>query len=342
MRCFVAAVLSVVAVTGASAQTTSALPSPAQRCLTRGELLLGSPTYPQEALDAKASGRVKVELSFAAPDTEPQLLRLDVDRVDRRVHAELFERSVRDFVKAYRVPCLKPGETNQLAQEFVFVPHDRRGVTMMASSDPVRKRRQQMSACLTHREPKAQPEYPMSDLRAERQGTVVAQLEFVSPDSAPTVTVLDQGDGRFFAEVVSEYAQGYRMPCHDNAGPVRLLQLHQFRIEDSRRVTLKDVQLQTLVAAFRGIRSANVYFDFNTMGCPFNVVFRPMQPHAPNEVGVVGSINEERRFFLDWLSRQQLNLPPREANALIGQEANVAVPCAVLNLSTTAGGGAGQ
>lgn len=342
MRRVLAAVLLVVTVSGVSAQTTSVLPSAAQRCLTRGELLLGTPAYPQAALEAKASGRVRLELEFTASDAAPDLLRLEVDRVDRREHADEFERSVREFVKAYRVPCLNAGEKSKLTQEFVFLPHDRRGVTMMASSDQSLGRGERLRGCLTHQDPKAKPSYPAADLRAERQGTAVVRLEFAGADTPPIVTVLDDGSGRRFAEVSREHALGYRMPCHDGAGPAGLLRLYQFTMEGGSRVTLKDVLFPTLVAAFRGIRSANVYFDFNTMGCPFEVVFRPMQPHAPNDVGVVGAVNDERRFFLDWMSRQQFNLPPREANALIGQEARVSVPCMVLNLGATSGGGASQ
>ncbi len=342
MRHVVAVVLSVVAVGGVSAQTTSVLPSAAQRCLTRGELLLGTPAYPQEALEAKASGRVSVELEFAASDAAPELLRLDVDRVDQRAHAYQFERSVRDFIKAYRVPCLNAGEKSKVTQEFVFLPHDRRGVTMMASSDQSQVRGQRLRACLMHQDPKAQPSYPSSDLAAGRQGTTVVQLEFTAAGAPPSITILDDGDGAWFGDVSRKHALGYRVPCHDGAGPASLIQLYEFKIEGGSRVTLRDVSFPTLVAAFRGIRSASVYFDFNTMGCPFEVLFRPMQPHAPNDVGVVGPVNEERRFFLDWLSRQQLNLPPSQANALIGQEARVSVPCTILNLGPTSGGGASQ
>jgi hypothetical protein len=342
MRHVLAAFLCAIAVSGAWAQTTSVLPSAAQRCLTRGELLLGTPAYPQAALEAKASGRVRLELEFTASDAAPELLRLDVDRFDRREHADQFERSVREFVKAYRVPCLSDGEKSKLTQEFVFVPHDRRGVTMMASSDQSLGRGEKLRGCLRHQDPKAQPAYPAADLRFERQGTAIVRLEFAAADTPPIVTVLDDGSGTQFAEVSREHALGYRMPCHDGAGPAGLLQLYRFKIEGGRRVTLKDVSFPSLVAAFRGIRTANVYFDFNTMGCPFEVLFRPMQPHAPNDVGVVGAVNEERRFFLDWISRQQLDLPAKQVNALIGQEARVSVPCMVLNLGATSGGGASQ
>jgi hypothetical protein len=89
----------------------------------------------------------------------------------------------------------------------------------------------------------------------------------------------------------------------------------------------------------KGIREANVYFDFNTMGCPFDVRFDPQQPVLPNGVGEVGSSNPERRFFLDWLTRQQLDLPKQQLNALLGQQAVVTVPCTVINLGARQGGG---
>lgn len=342
MRCVVVGLLLAMGLSAASAQTTAVLPTPAQRCLTRGEPLLGTPVYPPEVLRAKASGRVSIELEFLAPDAEPTLQSLKVDRVDQRAHESLLEQSVRDFIKAYRVPCLPAGEKSTLAQEFVFVPQDRRGVTMMASSDPSRARGNRLGACLVHRDPRAQPRYPSADLRAERQGTAVVQLEFNDATAPPKVSVLDEGGSSSFAEASREHALGYRMPCHDGQGAAGLLQLYLFKVEGGSRVILKDVSFPTLAGLFRGIRSTNVYFDFNAMGCPFEVLFRPLQPHAPNDVGVVGDVNPERRFFLDWLSRQQLDLPARQLNALFGQEARVSVPCIVLNLGTTSGGGASQ
>lgn len=338
----VAAALLAVLCTAANAQTTVVTPSPAQRCLTRGELLLGTPIYPQKSYEEKASGRVTVELEFRAADAAPRVLEIEAKTSDGSVHADRFERAVRDFIGAYRVPCLALNETARLKQEFVFVPHDGRGVTLMASSDEATRRAGQLLRCLRHQEPKKFPEYPISDLRAERQGTVVVRLEFLDADGPARIKVLDDGGGTRFDAVVSAYAAGYRLPCHDLAGPVDMMMLYVFKLEGAQRVILKDVPLLTLVRAFKGIRSANVFFDLNTMSCPFDLRFTPMQPHAPNTIGEIGDTNPERRFFLDWLSRQQLDLPKREVNALLGQHAVVSVPCTVINLGQRTGGGASQ
>ena len=150
----VAAALLAVLCTAANAQTTVVTPSPAQRCLTRGELLLGTPIYPQKSYEEKASGRVTVELEFRAADAAPRVLEIEAKTSDGSVHADRFERAVRDFIGAYRVPCLALNETARLKQEFVFVPHDGRGVTLMASSDEATRRAGQLLRCLRHQEPK--------------------------------------------------------------------------------------------------------------------------------------------------------------------------------------------
>ncbi len=333
----------LVAATGVShAQTTVVAPSAAQRCLTRGDVLLGAPAFPQRALQFKASGRVTVELEFTAADAAPRLLKIESKDVGRSEFAELFEKSVREFIQAYRVPCLRQDEISLLNQEFVFLPQDLRGVTMMALEDEQSAREQRLRGCMLHQRPDDKPSYPAADLRAERQGTAVVRAEFVDAESPPRVTILDDGGSGSFGARARNYALGWRLPCHDGAGSVSVVSLFEYRIDGGSRVVLTDSSLLTLLPAIKGIRSANLYFDFNTMDCPFDVHLQVMQPHAFNRVGEIGTPNPERRFFLDWLSRQQLDLPPRELNAVIGQSARVSVPCTILNLGSQSGGGASK
>jgi hypothetical protein len=305
-------------------------------------VLLGTPAYPQRALEYKASGRVKVELEFSAPDAAPRVLKIDSKGSDGSEHADAFERSVREFIAAYRVPCLRPNERSLLNQEFVFLPQDLRGVTMMSSKDEQSVRAERLVQCVRNLRPDEKPTYPMHDLHAERQGTAIVRAEFMGPDEAPRVTVLDDGGSRWFGEEARDHALRNRMPCHDRAGPVDSVLLYVFKLEGGSRVVMNDMGLLTLLRSIKGIRSASVYFDFNTMGCPFDLHFKAMQPHALNQLGEIGPPNPERLFFLDWLSRQQLDLAPRELNAVIGQSARVSVPCTVLNLGQRSGGGAAQ
>jgi hypothetical protein len=240
------------------------------------------------------------------------------------------------------VPCLPLGERTQLRLEFLFVPSDGRPVTLMAASDPEAARAERLRRCISHMRPKQTPDYPVFDVRREHQGTAVVRMEFSDRESPPRVSVLDEGGSASFGTTAAEHATGFRLPCHDGAGPVPVLTLYVFKLAGAIRVVLRDLPLLTLVRSFRGVRQANVYFDFNAMGCPFDVHFSPMQPHAPNWVGEVGNPHPERRFFLDWLSRQEFDLDPVQVNQVLGQQAVVSVPCTVLNLGSRTGGGASQ
>jgi hypothetical protein len=340
MRGCVVALCGAMLSVAAAAQTTTAAPGPAQRCLTRGEPSLGAPDYPAEAYRLKVGATVKVRLSFAAPDQAPAIESIAA-KADAR-HEGLFERSVRDFVARYRLPCLPAGETTPLAQEFVFVPHDGRPVAMYGMPDPSADRRARLAKCVRHERPGTLPAYPGTLSRADREGNVMLRARFVSADTPPTLEVLDDGGSRYFAESASEYAEGFRLPCHDGNGPVDLLQLYVFRMPGGARLALRDLSLVQLLGSFKGIRQASVYFDFNAMGCPFDVRFGPRQPVLPNEVGEIGDSNPERRFFLDWLTRQQIDVPKQQLNAFIGQYAVVTVPCTVLNLGSASGGGASK
>ena len=222
------------------------------------------------------------------------------------------------------------------------MPHDGRPVTLFASQDERQSRQHALVGCMKHEEPGTVPNYPMTDMRAERQGVVVLRASFADAQAAPSIEVLDNGGGGWLAKSASEFARGYRLPCHDSAGVASFVQFYIFRIEGGARVVLKDVPFLTLLSGFKGIRQANVYFDFNTMACPFDLRFEPLQPVLPNRVGEIGEPNQERRFVLDWLTRQQLDLPKAQLNALRGQATVVTVPCTVLNLGARTGGAASQ
>ena len=224
----------------------------------------------------------------------------------------------------------------------MFVPHDGRPVTMMVSSDDREQRAGKLSACMSHSDPGRKLTYSPLALRDGLQGTAVLRVEFADNASAPRITVLDDGGHAGFAAEAREHAIGYRLPCHDNAGTVDYIQLYVFKISGGSRIVLKDQPLLALLCGLKGVRNANVYFDFKEMGCPFDLKFAPMQPYAPNRVGEVGEVHPERRFFLDWLSRQQVDLPRRDLNAVIGQDTLVSVPCTVLNLGNRPGGSASQ
>ena len=94
--------------------------------------------------------------------------------------------------------------------------------------------------------------------------------------------------------------------------------------------------------ATKDIGKAQVYFSFNEMKCPFDVRIAMNQPIGNNRIGEIGESVPERAFFLDWLSRQRLILPNQQQNLAIGKSPTVSVPCGVLNLGASGGGGASQ
>lgn len=336
-RIALAALASAGLLLAAQAQTIAVEPSPAQRCLTRGEVLLGQPEYPQKAYELKQGAKVNVTLRFAGRDTPPTIE--DISAKEVMAFEPDFLASVKRFVEAYRVPCLPDGTADTLKQEFEFLPHDGRPVTLFASEGPADERRGRLTKCIQHVRPGTTPEYIYSDIRDERQGRVLLRMAFVDGQSPPRVEVLDNGGGGGLAVAASVFAKGYRLPCHDGGDPVTTTGLYIFRIEGMGQTILKDLPLRTLLVSFKGIRQANVYFDTTRMGCPFDLRFSPYQPHMRNKVGEVGTTNAERRFFMDWLSRQELELPKADANALLGQSALVHVPCTVIDLGSRQGGG---
>lgn len=336
---FLFAALAAGVALSAIAQQQTLSPSDTLACLTPVATERGTPKYPEESFERKEGGLVSVVLEFTAPDREPK-----VSFSDGSSHSQgdlKLKGAVLDHVRAYRVPCLKLQQTATMNQEFSFVPTDGRRVRWQGPVDADDLRRSRLMKCMKHQSPGSTPDYPFGALRNEIQGNVMLKLSFASADAPPAVEVVDDAGSGSLASTAAEFARGWRMPCHEGAS-VSLNQLYKFRIEGADRTVLKDMSLVTLLGIVKGIRKANVYFDFKEMGCPFDLRFSLNQPHAANNVGEVGDTHPERRFFLDWLSRQHLELPGKTHNAVLGQIATVSVPCTVLNLGTKSGGSASQ
>jgi hypothetical protein len=329
-------VMALVAGNAVWAQTIVASPSAAQRCLTRGEILPGTPKYPQEAYDRREGGRVLVDLEFEQPNAPPSV------KIVEESGDSSFVAAVREFIDAYRVPCLEPGQRSQLRQEFVFKPSDGRRVLASVPIDADERRRRTMVGCVAHERPAERISYPMAAINRGESGTVVLSLEFIDANSAPRITVLDRAGSSILSSAAQRHAEGFRMPCHEGT-PVDLLWLYAFSFSDETRTVLpREVSLTTFLRSIKGIQNANVYFDFKMLGCPFDVRLKLYRPYGNNVVGELGERNEERRFFIDWLRRQELDLDTQTLNRVLGQSLTVSVPCTVLSLGTTAGGGASQ
>jgi hypothetical protein len=330
--------LVLVGLSGAGAvfaQTTVAGPSAAQQCLTRGDVTLGTPDYPQREFESKQEGAVLVELRFDGSDTPPKV---EVLAPDIR---NAFVESVLAFARAYRVPCLENGQTARLRQEFVFRPTDGRRVQAFLPADGDARRAARLSACMKHADGVLRPNYPDAALSAGEQGTVFLRLKFADANSPPQVTSVDRSVSRALVRAATHHAEGLRMPCHEGAA-VQTAMMYTFLYEGGPRVALTDPSFVKFLGAVKDIRSANVYFDFNAMGCPFDLRLHMLQPFAANQVGELDAPRPERRFFMDWLSRQQLDLDARTNNMVLGQHMDLRVPCTVLSLGNAPGGGASQ
>lgn len=310
----------------AAAQSVAAAPSPAQQCLTRapgsGEDLL----YPSDLLARKDSARFKVSLSFRGPDSAPRFTLLD----DGRLIDGGFVRAVQEYVAGYRVPCMaEGGPPTVLQQEYIFAPNDGRKVMASAPVDEQARLRQELAKCVRHQGGEA-PRYPGGARELEIQGKVFAELAFDGPASPPTVSVHASSDSRLQAAAL-RHAQGMRMPCHPGDGRHATDLVYVFKLIGDKRTLLKNVNVASIVKAAASFPRP-AYFDWNTMGCPFDLQLTYFQPHRPNDVKQLETDRPERKAFMDWLGRLRLKLDDKTNTAVLGDTMTLSVPCGQLDL----------
>ena len=310
---------------GALAQPMLA-PSPSVACLVATP---GSPPllYPPELLRRKDGGMVKVELRFQAADQAPKV---NVLNEDRQTLGKL-EDAVREHVVHLRVPCMAAGSPEVvLRRDYVFVPNDGRKVVASQPRDQADLALSEQLACITHVKGLKRPDYPTLALRDDKQGNVYVRLRFEAPDQAPKLGVLAASRHTALVAAVRDYAAGLRLPCLGSQ-PVEPTQLFMFKIDGGARTVLNDFSLVQMVGAARDL-PAGVYFDLNTMQCPFSLRLSYFRPHGPNEVRSLDTHYPARQAFMDWLSQITLNLPDVRNTEVLGQTITVEVPCGTVDL----------
>ncbi|MEJ6021413.1 hypothetical protein [Ramlibacter sp. PS4R-6] len=288
-----------------------------------------SPAFPEEAYQAKLGATIRLEMEFVDARREPRV------RVLPPLGAEppaVFGEAARAFVRHYRNTCMKDGDPPvRVRQEFVFVPNDGRKVVWTIASVLGEGRADSMVAgCVRHLAPGTLPAFPRSAARDGKSGRVVIQAEFKALNEPPVVKVLAAGPRSDFAASATSFAEGYRLTCGEV--PVIAVQRFNFNLQGNAHYVLKDTNLQSFVAASRNAADKPVFFDLNSMGCPFEVRMEYWQPFFRNRVGEIGESRPERRALLDWLSGLKLNLKPSQEADFASEALTIAIPCGKIDL----------
>jgi hypothetical protein len=326
MRDVIVATVAVVLACGAQAQVAE-LPSAADvqtlGCLQRGE---GTLRYPAHDLQLRSPGTVRLSLRFTAPDRRPEVTVLFRAASDAMVDA------VEWHVRDYRLPCLS-GAAVTAVQEFVFRPRATEPITWT----PLRPTRDRDDAelrahCL--RTPAELPEVRGSRMQRE-VSNIFVDMTFTAPDASPAVTLAYSNAGASQEAAVRAYVAQYRLPCLPaGAKPATLRQHFQYRPYGvSARVFKDAITLLDFLSNMKGIREQRVAFDFNSMGCPFQVAWTLGKPKLDNSVGQVGTPDTNRTEFLVWLRGLEMDMKESRFEQLVGRTVLVNVGCGKLELN---------
>lgn len=298
-------------------------------CLTSTKPQDKAPAYPPAALAISATAVTRVRLRFTSADRGPA-----VD-VTFNSGDESFAQAVRAHVGNYRLPCLGgSGVPVEAVQEFQFLaPAVRWNYAPLGSADLSDLADAACLAGITNATP---PNFPRKAEVDGVPGTALVRLEFLSASEAPVVKVLFDGGSRHFAAAATAAVEKYRLPCLKPEWlPVVATQdfVFSFGVADGENRPGPVFPLAKFVSAIRGVEAQKVRFDFNTMGCPFELRFKPYRPYASNKVGQVGGDDANRRDLIEWLSSVTLDIPDKLMRTAIGRVITVAVPCTVLDLT---------
>lgn len=307
----------------AAARELTLAPSPAA-CLSPPASERGTPEYPEFLWAGGTPGRVQVELIFTGSTSRPEVKILQSEG-----GAEFVE-SVRRHVRDLRLPCLETADIPARVQiDFVFKPLERKG-EVPAAMDPDRAEQERQLACVVNGA-SAIPAYPMEARRNGVQGRVVVDMRFVNADSPPEITLLARPASKDFLPSVQRWAEQFRMPGHAGR-PVQSRWTLVYRFAGDERYGFGKTRLVELLGSIRGLESQRVNFDFNTMGCPFELRLQYLQPMRRNRVVQVSEPNPMRQAFVEWLEGAELKLTEAAQDAVFGDSVVLVVPCSKFDL----------
>lgn len=296
-------------------------PHPAMACLGVPDAKLGElPEYPFELFKGDVEGRVKVQLTFTAPDQAPTV------KVIEAPNNPNFEVSVRQHVKHLRVPCAQAQDLPfVLVRNYEFKKDSRQ--TFVLDDDVARsKQRKETLSCLEHRTGWVHPKYPVEASRRGMQGSVLVSYRFTSANEAPSFVVTAPPELAPLKESTQSWFGGMRLPCYDGT-PFHGNVIYRFVMEGEAYGFKPDVTFQHFVALSSKSRRAALPSTSVEMGCPFDVRLTYFMPHRPNVVRQVGDTDVRRKPLLDWFADLLLQMPKDTGWAVFGDTAAFQVPC---------------
>lgn len=315
-------------------QTLAELPSAGVACLTPALADRAQVEYPEQRLLRKDGAFFHLELRFTEPDRPPstRVVEVPVSEGQPPTEADFVDAAVR-YARQLRMPCLAPGgEPVTLRQTFHFVPNDGRRVSVSVPANAEPTPGQRSFDCLAPvRGESLWPAYPRRALERGLQGSVIARLRIESADRAPEITILaEPNSSSEFGRELRRAVQNLRSPCHEGP-PVQMGQIFTYRIQDGRRVLLRDMTLRQL-AGFMKSYPAPAYFDTGAMQCPFDLRVQYLAPYLGNRVWQIGTPVAERVPLMTWLQKVELDLDDEAANMVLGDSFTLTVPCIKLDL----------
>lgn len=300
------------------------------RCLRKGDEAL---VYPEQFRQLKLGGYVRVKLNFVRADQEPE-----VEVLSRALSEGLLE-TVQRYLSQYRLPCLPAGKTAVAVQEFRFSMLAAAQVSWTDLRDISDPETAGVYRCLRTPTEPLQIESPAFGMaaRAKRKdvGNLLLRMRFDSVDGPPKVTIVHDSLPIEQRRAMLEYVAQYRMPCLAAVGEdaITIEQLFHFGSSESgSRMVLADMDFLKFLGAVKDIKQQKANFDFNTMACPFQVLWVAGMPIQKNRVAEVGPRNLNRTEFLAWLSGLSLNVSADVLEHVLGQTMKIDVPCTVLEL----------
>lgn len=287
------------------------------RCLEKGTA--AAPTYPEYGLQRRMAAIVRLRLTFTSPERPPK-----TEVFFTNDGNEMFTEHVRAYVRAYRLPCLPEGRQLVATQEFTFTPFDSRKVFYGEVLDEADATPTKVG-CVSN---------DVGRLQYRRTGNVILAIKSISMDREPEVRVLHSTGPSSVVDQAVEFGKTFRLTCPDEAlSKATLRQMIQFRDAADTAYVLRDLDLLQLIRVSKNWRDKPVYFDLNTMGCPFDLHLTVYQPYDENVVGEVEKPDPNRRAFIQWLKTLSYDFPPRVMPDILGSSTRIRVPCTVLDLT---------